>query len=210
MAQNILRSSQDQGGRINANQRREAFLNYLEQTREKETSADDVPKKVQKSFGSRYPSGETVGWVRVNRELFGIFFLDKVWFKYARFNGEGEWEDTRVFSLSRESRQRTTTVLNKLVKQDFEIIQLERVIKPSGEKLWDVLLEMDSGMVRIVLDENDKLISRFEVESGAATPDADVEVVAGDDVEVEDDGEEDDDLLTSADDGGGDDDEDDE
>jgi hypothetical protein len=208
MAQNTLRSSQDQGGRINANQRREAFLNYLEQAREKETLVDDIPKKVQKAYGTRYPAGESVGWVRINRELYGVFFLDKVWFKYARFTGEGEWEDTRVFSLSREARQRTTAILNKIVKEDFEILQLERIIKPSGEKLWEVLVETDSGMIRIMLDENDKLISRVEVESGAAAPDADVDVVPGDDVEVDDDSDEDDDLLASDDDGGADDDDD--
>ncbi len=189
---------------MNASQRRDAFLNYLEQTREKETLAADVPKKVQEAYSNRYPSGEAVGWVRINRELYGVFFLDKVWFKYGRFNAVGAWEDTRVFSLSREARQRTTTVLNKIIKEDFEILQLERVIKPSGEKLWDVLLELDSGLIRIVLDENDKLIARFEVESGAATPDEDGGVMAGD-VEVDDDSDDDDDdMLSSDDDGGGD------
>jgi len=148
MAQNTLRSSQDQGGRINANQRREAFLNFLEQAREKETLADDIPKKIQKAYATRYPAGESVGWVRVNRELYGVFFLDKVWFKYARFTGEGEWEDTRVFSLSRDARQRTAGILKKIVKEDFEILQLERIIKPSGEKLWEVLVETDSGRSR--------------------------------------------------------------
>ncbi len=205
MAQNTLRSSQDQGGRINANQRREAFLNFLEQAREKETLADDIPKKIQKAYATRYPAGESVGWVRVNRELYGVFFLDKVWFKYARFTGEGEWEDTRVFSLSRDARQRTAGILKKIVKEDFEILQLERIIKPSGEKLWEVLVETDSGMIRIVLDENDKLISRVEVESGAAAADGD-EVVATDDVEADDDSDDEEDSPSAEDDGGGDDD----
>jgi hypothetical protein len=202
MAQNMLHSSQDQGGRINASQRREAFMNYLEQAREKEASKEDIPTKVQQAFSARYPNTEIVGWVRINKDLFGVFFLDKIWFKYGRFSAAGVWEDTRVFSLSREARQRMATVLDKMLKDDFEILQLERVIKPSGEKFWDVLLELESGMIRIVLDENDKLISRYEVES---SPDADgdaAEVVTDDD---DSDGDEDDDLLSSEDGDGGDD-----
>jgi hypothetical protein len=204
MASNTLRSSQDQGGRMNAAQRREAFLNYLEQAREKESSVDDIPKKVQKAFGERYPNGEPVGWVRINRELYGVFFLDKVWFKYARFSNEGVWDDTRVFSQSRESRQQIAAVLNKLIKEDFEILQLERILKASGEKLWDALLDMDnSGMIRVVLDENNKVVARYEVESGGVTPDAEGDV-AVDDAEVDDDSDDEDDTLLadSSDDGG--------
>lgn len=188
----MLHKSQDQDARISPAQRREAFLSYLEQAREKEADLADIPKKVQSALATRYPAVETIGWVRINRDLFGVFFLDKVWFKFARFNAAGVWDDTRVFSLSRDARQRIAKVLDKMVKDDFEIIQLERLIKSSGEKLWEVLLEIDGGMVRVVLDENEKLIARYEIESGPDDERSGAPDVGDDDDDSDDDEEQDD------------------
>ena len=177
--------------RMNAQRKRETFQTYLSVIGEKEADVMDVPGAVREAFAGRYPGGEVIGYIRLGRGRFGVYFLDKVWHKFACFTTAGEWEETRVSSLAKEARERALRVAGKAMrKKDYDLLLLERVLTAGGSKHWEVLLDTEQGSSRLVFDDNERLMGRYDdaTEDDDAPVSDDLDDVDSDDDDTEDEG----------------------
>ncbi len=161
MSTNLRESSETP--RVKAQRNRESYQQYVADLDEKEASSDEVPKAVHKAFKDKYPDGKVIGYLRVGGGRYGVYFVDKVWYKCACFASNGEFDQTRVTSLAKEARDKAKKTLRKVIRRrGFDILLLERVLTADGSRYWEAMADTDQGKRHIRFDDEGNILNRYE------------------------------------------------
>ncbi|MBK8443345.1 MAG: PepSY-like domain-containing protein [Sphingobacteriales bacterium] len=148
----------------------------------------------------KYPDAKIEGWVREKNNVYGVFFQQKIWTKYAKFSAEGEWLETIVFSVSKQLPPVVEKTLNEEYPKGYKVIDFQTILNNANERTYEMVLRLRDKEVELKLDGNGVILnnikydgSKTEYEEEPALLQEELEVVEDDDIDNNNDG--DDDLL---------------
>lgn len=137
-----------------------AFQSYLARVREDECPAQEVPAQVLEAYSKKYPAGSFPNWIRLNSSTYSVFFLDRIWYKLAKFHIDYGWLETRVFSRSPEEKNRAYEAVSKLIGPDCQVESIEILRNSQGTVARDVIVRFGERLKRIQFDNYYTFISK--------------------------------------------------
>ena len=138
------------------------IINYVQELKPYQlliVPSEKVPSQFINGLKTKYPDAEPEEWVRNSKGLYGAFFMNKVWPKFALLDENGNWVETFVYSLKNTITPEVAKGIRKYHRK-YTIDRVLTMINAIQSRTYHIFLETNDGNFILHMSESGELLSR--------------------------------------------------
>ncbi|MCB0515630.1 MAG: PepSY-like domain-containing protein [Chitinophagales bacterium] len=138
------------------------FREFLSRNEKERFDEEKIKKPIIDAFYAKYPDGKIDGWVREKQNTFGVFFQQKIWTKYAKFDADAQWLETIIFSISKQLPPLVQEVLDKEYPKGFKLGDFQTIINKDGMRFYEILISLKDRDVELKMDAEGNILNNIK------------------------------------------------